>query len=673
MSKVALNPGEPVLNIAAMKATLKWAGLAVVCLAVVMIAALLIIPAFVDVKQFKAPLEKYLSEASGRPVSVGDDVRLSLFPWARVSFSDVRLGNIPGFVEKEFAMVKSFEVRIRLLPLLSREVQVDRLSVNEPRIFMVKNKDGRVSWDFGGSGPETKPPAAAPKSAPGAMSGLPITSLAVGELSLQNGSVVLIDHGTGSRHDVSGLNILLKDVTLDRPVRIAISALIHQKPVSAEGRFGPVGANLGQGAVPFEFKVNAFNQMNLQLNGSVENLLVAPRVNVTLNVAEFSPRKLMAEIGQALPAAADPRVLERLALTAVVKAEAKAVTLSGAVLSLDDSKLSFAATATEFSKPNLAFDLNLDHIDIDRYLPPKAPAAAGQPADAKPAAPRRQTDYGPLRTLVLNGTAKIGKLSVNQAKLEDVNLKVTARDGILSLDPFAMKLYQGTVSGKSVVNVKGASPVTDLQLTVDKLQVNPLLKNLAGKDFLEGATRAQIALSMTGDDPARIQQTLNGKGSLDFTDGAIVGVDLAGMVRDVKAGLRGKVQSGPKPRTDFSELAVPFTLQNGVFHTSDAAMKSPLLRLSAAGKADLVKESLDFRIDPKLVGTIKGQGDEKDRSGLGVPIVVTGSFDQPIFLPDVEAMAKDQLKKALGPSDTGGAKVKEKARDVIKGILPTKN
>jgi len=150
-------------------------------------------------------------------------------------------------------------------------------------------------------------------------------------------------------------------------------------------------------------------------------------------------------------------------------------------------------------------------------------------------------------------------------------------------------------------------------------------------------------------------------------------VDLAGMVRDVKAGLRGAVQSGPKPRTDFSELAVPFTLQNGVFHTSDAAMKSPLLRLSAAGKADLVKESLDFRIDPKLVGTIKGQGDEKERSGLGVPIVVTGSFDQPIFLPDVEAMAKDQLKKALGPSGTGDATVKEKARDIIKGILPTKN
>jgi AsmA protein len=87
-----------------------------------------------------------------------------------------------------------------------------------------------------------------------------------------------------------------------------------------------------------------------------------------------------------------------------------------------------------------------------------------------------------------------------------------------------------------------------------------------------------------------------------------------------------------------------------------------------------VKETLDFRVDPKLVGTIKGQGDEKDHSGLGVPIVVTGSFEQPIFLPDVESMAKDQLKKALGPSDTGDADatVKEKARDFIKGLLPKK-
>jgi len=657
-----------------MKATLKWAGLAVVCLLVVVIAALLLIPAFVDVKQFNAPLEKYLSEVSGRPVSVGDDVHLSLFPWAGVSFSDLRLGNTPGFVEKEFAIVKSCEVRIRLLPLLSRDVQVDRLIVNEPRIFMVKNKDGRASWDFRGSGPETKTPAPAPQTAPGAMPGPPITAFAVGELSLQNGSVVLIDHRKGSRHEVSGLNILLKDVALDRPVRVTISALVHQKPVSAEGRFGPVGANLGQGAVPFEFNVSAFNQMNLQLNGSAENLLVAPRVNVTLDVAEFSPRKLFAETGHFLPATADPGVLERLALKAAVKADAEAVTVSAGLLALDDSKLNFTLNAKEFSKPNLTFDLKLDQIDLDHYLPPKAAAGQTAPASPKPAEPAPQkTDYKPLRQLVVDGNVAAGKLTVNNATLEDVKLKIAAKEGLLALDPLTLKLYQGTAAGKSVVNVKGDSPVTDVRLHLDKVQVHPLIKELAGKDFLEGTAKAQIVLSMSGADPVRIKQTLDGKGSLTFNDGAIIGVDLAGMARNVKAALGGEVTSGPKPRTDFAELLVPFTIDNGVFHTSATSLKSPLLRLLASGKADLVKETLDFQLDLKLVGSIKGQGDEKDRSGLGVPIVLTGSFDQPIFLPDVEAMAKGELKKALGPSDTGEATVKEKARNLIKNLLPRKN
>lgn len=655
-----------------MQATLKWAGLAVVCLVVVVIAALLIIPAFVDVKQFKAPLQKYLSEVSGRPVSVGNDVRLSLFPWAGVSFSDLRIGNTPGFVEKEFAMVKSLEVRIRLLPLLSRDVQVDRLIVNAPRIFMVKNQDGRVSWDFGRSGPETKPPAAAPNSAPGSMPGLPITSLAVGEMSLQNGSVLLIDHRTGSRHEVSGLNILLKDVALDRPVRIAISALIYQKPVSAEGRFGPVGANLGQGAVPLELQVSAFNQMNLQLNGSVENLLVAPRVNVALDVAEFSPRKLFAEIGQSLPATADPKVLERLALKAAVTADAKAVTVSDGLLALDDSKLNFTLTAKEFSKLNLTFDLKLDQIDLDRYLSPKA--AAGQttaPASSKPAEPAtRKTNYKPLRQLFMNGNVAAGKLTMHNATLADVHLRLAAKEGVFSLDPLTMKLYQGTAAGKTVVNVKGESPVTDVKLHLDKVQVHPLLKDVADKDFLEGTAKARIVLSMTGDDPARIKQTLGGRGNLIFSDGAIIGIDLAHMARNIKAALGGEATSGPKPRTDFAEFLAPFTIESGVFHTSDTTLKSPLLRLLAAGKADLVKETLDFRIDPKLVGTIKGQGDEKDRSGIGVPIIVSGSFANPSFRPDVEGMAKDQLKKALSPWDTGQTPDKEKARDFIKGILP---
>jgi AsmA protein len=85
-----------------------------------------------------------------------------------------------------------------------------------------------------------------------------------------------------------------------------------------------------------------------------------------------------------------------------------------------------------------------------------------------------------------------------------------------------------------------------------------------------------------------------------------------------------------------------------------------------------VKETLDFRVDPKLVSTIKGQGDAKDRSGLGVPILVSGTFASPSFRPDVERLAKDKLKDILSPSGAGAAPVKEKVGEIIKGLLPGK-
>jgi AsmA protein len=144
------------------------------------------------------------------------------------------------------------------------------------------------------------------------------------------------------------------------------------------------------------------------------------------------------------------------------------------------------------------------------------------------------------------------------------------------------------------------------------------------------------------------------------------------MVRNVKAALGGEVKTGTKLRTDFAELIVPFTIENGVFHTSETSMKSPLLRLLAAGEANLVKETLDFRVDPKVVGTIKGQGDEKDRSGLGVPVIVSGTFANPSFRPDAESLAKDKLKQVLSPSETGSAPLKEKAGGLIKDLLPGK-
>jgi AsmA protein len=120
-----------------MKKVLKWGVIIGVSLVVIVIAALVIISLVVDVNKYKPEIEKMVSDTTRRPFSIGDDLDLTLFPWAGISLSDIRLGNPAGFAEKNFVTAKSFEVRLKLLPLIFKEIEIKRLVLNEPRVVMV--------------------------------------------------------------------------------------------------------------------------------------------------------------------------------------------------------------------------------------------------------------------------------------------------------------------------------------------------------------------------------------------------------------------------------------------------------------------------------------------------------------------------------------------------------
>ncbi len=126
---------------------LKWIVLLLGVLIVLVIAALVIIPNFVDVQRFKPEIEKRVSEATGRPFTINGNLHLSLFPWASLAFSDLHLGNPKGFESKDFVQIRSFEARVKLLPLISKDVQVSRFVVEGLRVVMEKAKDGRGNWE----------------------------------------------------------------------------------------------------------------------------------------------------------------------------------------------------------------------------------------------------------------------------------------------------------------------------------------------------------------------------------------------------------------------------------------------------------------------------------------------------------------------------------------------
>jgi len=115
---------------------LKWLLIIAGSVLVLVIAVLLLIPLFVDVEKYKPEIEKQVSSAVGRPFAIKGQLKLSLFPWAGVAFSDLYLGSPPGYKEKDFLFVKSFDVRMKLLPLLSKDIQVQRFVIEGPKIVL---------------------------------------------------------------------------------------------------------------------------------------------------------------------------------------------------------------------------------------------------------------------------------------------------------------------------------------------------------------------------------------------------------------------------------------------------------------------------------------------------------------------------------------------------------
>ena len=679
-----------------MKKVIKWFMIAVGFLAVVVIAMLLLLPVFLDMQKYKPYIEHRVSEAVGRPFAMGDKFKVSLFPWAGVSFSDLHLGNPPGFDEKDFASVKSFEIRVKLIPLLLskfKDIQIDHIVLNEPRIALIKQKDGKTTWEF-----KEKESAQPKKNEIKPIEGelgkeFSLKSLAVGDLSINNGLIYWIDRSKkekmakNEKKEISDLNLKLVDVSLDRPVNLKFSARIDGHPVSVNGSIGPVGEKPGIGAVPFDISVNALKQMAIQLKGRIENPAENPEFDMTVDVSSFSLQKLLAETGMPIPAGqSETGTLNKVALKANLKGNLQKISVSDGILNIDESKLEFSVIVKDFSRPDVTLNAQLDGIDLNRYLQPTpseksdANKISGSidPTLQKPVS--EKPDYSLFRRLVLNGSMRAGKVKINKTVAQDINLKVSGKNGVFHINPLTMKLYNGDMSGNVTLNIKKDTPQSNIKLKLNHIECEPLIKDILEKDILKGTLKAGVALSMSGEDAENIIKTLNGKGEFSITNGAVKGVDLVAMVRNTDGAYGFAGKGGKGPETGFSELYVPFTITDGLLKTTNTRMLSTLIRVAVSGKANLPDETLKFRIEPVVVTTRKADKKKMKRSEVKVPVLVSGTFSSPKFRPDLKAVAKDNLEKEVFESKKFKKIFKKKkyapyedaAKSLLKGLLDEK-
>jgi AsmA protein len=158
---------------------------------------------------------------------------------------------------------------------------------------------------------------------------------------------------------------------------------------------------------------------------------------------------------------------------------------------------------------------------------------------------------------------------------------------------------------------------------------------------LEGHGSVSLDLSAYGDSQRAIVSALGGKANLEFTDGAIRGVNIAQMMRNLGTGIVDGWQGGEGEKTDFASLGASFTVAKGNATTTDLHLVGPLVRMSGAGTVNLPAKQLNFRVDPQLVASLEGQGGKNDVSGLGVPVMIVGPWAKPKIYPDIKGILEN--------------------------------
>jgi AsmA protein len=202
-----------------------------------------------------------------------------------------------------------------------KDIQIKHFLLKGARIVLEKSKDGRTNWIFAKKRPgaikpeippaksqppanksgEGSPPEKSKSSANNSGKELQLKSIAVGDFAVTQGSVLWIDHTKGRRREISDVNFKLQDVSLERPFKIIFAARLDDMPLSLQGSLGPLGKDLGKGDVPLDVVFKALEQLEASLKGRVIDPVAKPRFQLDVQVSPFSPRKLLAALGQPLP------------------------------------------------------------------------------------------------------------------------------------------------------------------------------------------------------------------------------------------------------------------------------------------------------------------------------------------------------------------------------------
>lgn len=662
----------------------------IAAIVLLLIAAAFILPFVFDPNDFKPEIAAAVKEKTGRELVLDGELKLSLFPWIGVSTGKIALSNAPGFQDRPFATIEEGDVKVLLLPLLSKKVDVDRIDLKGLTLNLVRNKQGIANWDdlttktvapatVSGKQDEQSTPKAAP------------ATFTIGGIAIENAQINWNDLKSENHIEIKDFNLNTDKFTFDQPMSVAASLTVsgseskavqtiklstelsvNEKLDAFALRHSDMQVTTAGETVPGKSLTTALtvadvaldmNQQTTKIYGlqlksgdvtlsaemSGVNIKDNPSFQGPVTVASFSPAKVLQQFAIALPRMQDTKALSNLSVNFDLAATADSADLQNLRMALDDTQIKGSVGIKDFALPAVSFNLNIDALDLDRYLSPpdKSSKPIASPAVSL-AAGASVLPVETLRKLNANGTVALGKLKVRGLAMQDIHINLNAKNGTITTQQSVKQFYQGSYSGNLNMDMHNDKSVVAVNEKIDHVQIEPLLKDYQGKARMSGTVNASAQLQGQGNNTDELKASLKGQLSFLFKDGVLKGFNLQKIIDEGKALIRGSAlpADAKNDQTLFSEMSGTATIANGLLQNNDLVAKSSKLRVDGKGNINLISEAVDYKIDAKLLNA-EGTTTEPEQVKGAATINIAGTLDSPSYTIDIASLLTDKNKAKI--------------------------
>ncbi len=693
---------------------------------VVLVAAGVFIVTF-DANDYREQISKQVERHTGRSFAIRK-IQPSVFPWVGMELRGVELGNAAGFSEPEMLKVERLDVKVELLPLIRQQFHIDTLRLHGLKLSLGKDSKGRSNWDDildrtqsakpSGAAPVTAPEQAADKTDQSGES--PLAALLVNGIEIRDAEIQWQDRHSGQQASLSQFNLTSGafkagqslPLTMDTRVKLKQPDIETALSLEMEFKFDPQqqqvdvsdlqvnikasGETLPGGELSALLKTSAHVDMqqqqvavsaltletlgialSSQLN--VTDYQSAPKVDGQVSVARFDANDVAKKLKISLPQMHNPDALKQLALTFNVKATDKSAELNDIQFKLDKSTIDGKLAINSFSPQAIAFDLKLDTIWLDDYLPtPVEPVATENNQTNKPLPPGQKLIADApidlplelIRSLDVKGQFRAGHIEARSYELLNLLMQVQIKGGVASLSKLQAELLEGQLNATAQLDARQNIPQYKAAFKASGVKadsvVTPVLQDLLGETevSLSGAANLDLDIASQGNRIQQLTENTNGQLSLNVGEAKLNGVDAEYFVRKAVAGyLESKNQGSewvkgqyqPKQTTALKVARANAVIKNGIVTNNDLLLQASRYSITGAGKISIPDEKIDYRVIVDLQPASTQTTAEK-LLDVPAPINVKGSFAQPEI-----ALDKKVWLKGMSNALTAEARAQAKA------------